>query len=148
MKLASLLVGIDFAATVVAQDAPKVKLDLPAKVAPGAVIKGTVTVTFADGWHGYQNPPSDPYQNPVAIALKAKGVKLGKVAYPTGMIKEFGGTPTAVYEGTIKIPFEIVAPKKAQSLALAFTLNYQQCNDSTCLPPGAVQLKGTVKVGK
>lgn len=148
MKLASLLVGIAFAATVVAQDAPKVKLNLPEKVAPGKTIKGSVTVTFAEGWHGYQNPPSDPYQNPVALSMKAKYVKLGKIVYPVGIIKDLAGTKTAVYEGTITIPFEIIAPKKAQILALAFTLNYQQCDDSTCLPPGSVQFKGTVKVAK
>ena len=148
MKLASLLVGIAFAATVVAQDAPKVKLNLPDKIAPGKTIKGSVTVTFTEGWHGYQNPPLDSSQIPVALSMKAKYVKLGKISYPVGIIKDFAGIRTAVYEGTITIPFEIVAPKKAQILAMAFTLNYQQCNDSSCLHPGSLQYKGTVKVAK
>ena len=117
-------------------------------VTPGAVVKGTLTMTFADGWHGYQNPPSDPYQNPVTIALSTKGFKFSKVTYPVGIIKDFAGTKTAVYEGEITIPFEFIAPKKIGKVALTFKLDYQQCNESSCLPPASMTLKGSLDVAK
>lgn len=148
MKLAALLLGFALATAPLAQEAPIAKLKLPAKVTPGSVVKGTLTMTFADGWHGYQNPPSDPYQNPVTIALATKGFKLSKVTYPVGIIKDFAGTKTAVYEGEITIPFEFVAPKKTGKLALTFKLDYQQCNENSCLPPASMTLKGTVDVAK
>ncbi len=148
MKLPSILTAIAFATFAAAQQAPTYKLNLPAKVAPGAVFKGSVTVTFEEGWHGYQNPPTDSYQNPIVLSMKAKYLKFKKVSYPEGVLKEFAGAKTAVYEGVITIPFEILAPKRLGKLDMAFTLNFQLCNDSTCLPPGSVQFKGSVKVVK
>lgn len=135
-------------AVMAVQEPAEFKIELPKMVKPGAVVKAKAHVTFVDGWHGYQNPPSDPYQNPVKLKLDTKGYKLTKVTYPKGVMKDFGGTPTAVYEGTVTILFEFVAPKKVGSHPLAFTVDYQQCNDSTCLPPADTKAKATLVVKK
>lgn len=131
-----------------AQEPVVVRLELPKSVKPGAVVKGKAMVRFGEGWHGYQNPPSDPYQNPVTLKLDTKGLKLSKVTYPKGVMMDFGGTPTAVYEGEITILFEMVAPKKVGDTPLTFSVNYQQCNESTCLPPSSAQIKVTLAVKK
>lgn len=148
MKLGALILGIAFAGSVFAQDAPTAKLSLPAKATAGTLVKGKLILTFSDGWHGYQNPPLDPYQNPVTLSLTNKGMKLKKISYPVGVVKEVAGAKAAVYEGEIEIPFEFIAPAKPGKLDLAFNLAYQQCNDSTCMPPGALKIKGTVAVAK
>lgn len=135
-------------AVMAVQEPAAVKIELPKSVKPGAVVKGKAMVTFTEGWHGYQNPPTDSYQNPVALKLDTKGYKLTKVTYPKGVVKDFGGTPTAVYEGTVTINFEFTAPKKVGSHALAFIVDYQQCNDSTCLPPSDAKVNVTLVVKK
>lgn len=148
MKIGALVLGIAFAASVIAQEAPTAKLKLPAKVVAGSLVKGTLVLKFSDGWHGYQNPPLDPYQNPVTLLLENKWLKLKNVAYPTGVIKEFQGAKAAVYEGEVEIPFEFVAPKRTGKLDLPFRLAYQQCNESTCLPPASLSLKGSLTLVK
>src|SRR5690348_10112222 len=82
--------------------APAVKLVLPKEAKPGATVKGTVELTFAEGLHGYQNPPTDEYQIPVKVDAETKGFTL-KATYPKGIMKAIGGDPkpSAVYEGTV-----------------------------------------------
>src|SRR5579862_9218957 len=86
---------------------PVIKVTLPKEAKPGTKVQGTIEVTFADGLHGYQNPPTDQYQIPVTLTLEAKGYALGKIAYPKGAMITTGGDtkPSALYEGKIKIPF-------------------------------------------
>lgn len=60
-------------AVMAVQEPAEFKIELPKMVKPGAVVKAKAHVTFSEGWHGYQNPPSDPYQNPVTLKLDTKG---------------------------------------------------------------------------
>ena len=126
----------------------RVELKLPVKVgAPGALLKGKVLVTFAPGWHGYQNPPTREYEIPLKIETKAKGVAL-KVQYPKGEMKDFAGAQTAMYEGTVEVPFTLTLPKTAGVVSVKFDVNYQQCNSSTCLPPESLTVTEKLTVKK
>lgn len=140
------------AGAAMAQSAPPTitfKFD-KASAAPGATIKGTLTITFADGLHGYQNPPSDQYQIPVKVSVIESGFKLLKATYPKGTDFTMAGEekPTKVYQGTIKIPVEIKASAKPGTYNVNVKLDYQQCNESSCFPPGEVVAKGTLTVAK
>lgn len=129
-------------------DPPVVKLAFAAKSGPaGSKLKGTLTVTFAEGLHGYQNPPLSEYQIPVKVAGEDKGIVL-KVAYPKGQVKGVAGEQAAVYEGTIKIPIEITLPKKVGAFKPKLSLSYQQCTESACYPPGKVLVEGSITVTK
>lgn len=140
------------AALVMAQDntPPTVKVVLPKEGKAGTKVKATVEVTFGEGLHGYQNPPSGEYQIPVSLTLDTKGIKLSPVKYPKGTMMSIGGdpTPAAVYEGTIKIPVEILLPAKVGATELKFTFSYQQCNDNACFPPSKVSASGKILVKK
>jgi DsbC/DsbD-like thiol-disulfide interchange protein len=131
-------------------DPPKVvfSLDKPT-VAAGGTLTGKVTVTFADGLHGYQNPPSDDSDIPVKVSAP-KGAKftVSTVKYPKGEKKVLAGssTPTAVYEGTIVIPVTLKAPKTVGATKATIQFDYQECNDSSCFPPGVLQASADVKV--
>jgi DsbC/DsbD-like thiol-disulfide interchange protein len=129
---------------------PTVKVILPKTAKPGEKIKARVEVTFADGLHGYQNPPSGEYQIPVTLSLETKGIKLDPVKYPKGEMLSIGGdpTPAAVYQGKIKIPVVITLPKKAGTAELKFTFSYQQCNDNSCFPPAKVSTTGKILIKK
>jgi len=146
--MTSVLAGLALWSVGYAQEPVAIRFELPGPVKPGAVVKGKAMVRFGEGWHGYQNPPTDSYQNPVTLKLDTKGFKLSKVVYPKGVMKDFGGTPTAVYEGEITINFEFVAPKKVGKHALKFSVDYQQCNDSTCLPPSSATVNMNLVVKK
>ena len=104
------------------------------KSAPGGTIKGNVTVTFAPGWHGYQNPPTHEFEIPLKVSTSTKGVSL-KATYPKGVMKEFSGEMTAMYEGAVGIPVVLTMPKKRGEVSIVFDVGYQQCNSSSCLPP-------------
>ena len=111
-----------------------------AKSQPGSKVKATLTLTFGDGLHAYQNPPSEDYMIPVTVKSSSTEVKLVKVAYPVGKDEIVGGEtkPVKVYEGTIKIPITLQAPDKAGSYDVALSIQYQQCTNNNCFPPKTV----------
>lgn len=128
---------------------PKVSLKFATgKAQPSTPIKGTLTVTFADGLHGYQNPPSEKFMIPVTVTSNG-GVKLVRAAYPKGVSATVGGstTPVKVYEGTIQIPVVLLAPAKPGAYTANLSLKYQQCTENTCFPPSTVAATGKLVVG-
>jgi len=126
---------------------PKVAVSaVPKEVAIGGQLKLTVTVTFAEGFHGYQNPPASEYEIPVVVKVDGKEFKLTKVIYPAGVDAKVAGseTPTKTYMGAVKIPVVITDPKKIGKKDLKILVSFQQCNEQSCMPPGEVA--STVKV--
>lgn len=119
-----------------------------AKVYAGKSFTATLSITFAEGLHGYQNPPTDPTLIPVTVKLADKVFKLVSVAYPKGVPASVGGEtkPVNVYEGTVKIPIKLIAPAKAGKAVLSVSIGYQQCNAASCFPPGTLAAKTSVVV--
>lgn len=149
MKLGLFAALCAVSVSALAQDsAPKgtLKLDKPSGVA-GAVLKGTITLTFAEGLHAYQNPPTESFQIPVTVAA-AKGTTLAKTTYPKGVPFLMAGEekPSLVYQGTVTIPVELKLATKAGKQTIKLSVDYQQCNDSSCYPPGKLELSTTVNV--
>ncbi|HMS55714.1 MAG TPA: protein-disulfide reductase DsbD family protein [Fimbriimonadaceae bacterium] len=149
MKLITTLIFALTTLVAVAQNtAPKATLELDMKKAmPGAKLTGTLTVVFAEGLHAYQNPPSKDYQVPLTLTTDSKGFKITP-KYPKGMMRESMGELSALYEGTVKIPVTIEFPKTAGAYTLKISVNYQQCNESTCFPPGTVVVESKVTLKK
>ncbi len=146
----ALCLGLAIAVFAGAQDntPPTVKVSFPASGKHGAKLSGTVTVTFADGLHGYQNPPSDPDLIPIEVKVTTKGVQLKSVKYPAGKDLTMAGETKAVkaYSGTIKIPVDITLPAKKGTVKLQFNFHYQQCNMNSCYPPSDETVATTVSV--
>ena len=116
-------------------------------------VKGTVTVTIPAGWHAYQNPPKSEFENPLKFETTTKGFTMAKINYPKGVAMKSAGVDSLVYEGSVKIPFEgklakTVKPGKNGMVELLFTVSYQFCNDSTCIPPSTLKAKVNIKVAK
>jgi DsbC/DsbD-like thiol-disulfide interchange protein len=113
-----------------------------------ATVKATLSLTFADGLHGYQNPPAEDYQIPVNVSVVEKGFKLVKVTYPKGSDFTMEGEqkPAKVYEGTVQIPLELKAAAKAGTYNVTIKVDYQQCNASSCFPPGSITTKAKLVV--
>src|SRR4051794_32337945 len=98
-------------------EAPKVSVNLPKTAKAGKAVEATIVLTFAEGLHGYQNPPSDPTLIPVEVSVDTKGIKVKSIKYPAGKDEKVTGEdkPVRVYEGTIKIPVTFIAPKKGKT---------------------------------
>jgi thiol:disulfide interchange protein DsbD len=125
------------------------KFDKPTAV-PGSVVKATLTLSFAEGLHGYQNPPAEEFQIPVSVTVTEKGFVLVKAKYPKGADFTMAGEskPTKVYAGTVSIPLEIKASKKPGTYNVNVRVDYQQCNESSCFPPSDLTAKAKLTVVK
>lgn len=131
----------------VIQDA-KVEWKLDARpVVAGQPIRGTVIVTFSEGLHGYQNPPTRDYMIPVSVSTSVKGWAVA-AKYPKGTPMKVGGEeePSAVYEGRLEIPVELKGPAKAGSVSVPIVVRYQLCNATACFAPETVEVRVQVVV--
>ena len=150
--------GLTLAATFLAtaafaqlDTAPTAKLQFDkAPIQAGKPFTATLIVTFAEGLHGYQNPPSNPDLIPVEVKTGDKTFTVVKVAYPKGTPMPMPGEPKplAVYSGTVKIPVTLKAPTKLGKTSLKLVFAYQQCNDKACFPPSKVNVEASVNVAK
>lgn len=130
--------------------AATIKLDAPSAVV-GKPIHGVLTLTIPAGQHGYQNPPVDPYENPIKLSVIEVGFRLGKVDYPKGTELNVAGAekPSRVYQGTVTIPFSLVPTKPSPKGAVTnvnFKVDYQLCTMSSCYPPASLVAKAPLKV--
>ena len=147
-KLIFGLGALVLATPAVAQEIPpqvSVKVSAASAGKPLAV---TVTIQFEEGLHGYQNPPSDPFENPVKISVTDKRFKLLKVTYPKGvsMTQEGSTKSSLVYMGKVDFPLQIQLPKKPSKYTIPLSIAYQQCSDRTCYPPSIASVKVQVTI--
>jgi DsbC/DsbD-like thiol-disulfide interchange protein len=146
-RLILLLPLVVLACTGWTQAAPKATLVLPKSAKAGKQVKATLRIVFEEGLHGYQNPPTKDYMIPVEVKSATKGLAI-KPAYPKGVVKEFMGEETAVYEGAIEIPILITVPKKTGPLIIKLDVGYQQCTDEACYAPATLSVSGKLTITK
>ncbi len=148
MKLLTTLFATMVTALAFCQAAPpKITLDSPTEVRPGQLVTVFVKVAFADGLHGYQNPPSESYMIPVTVN-PGKTLKAVSVLYPKGHAAKIGGSAVEVmtYSGEVVIKVSFRASAKPGAQPFELNVGYQQCNDDSCFPPGSATLKGSLTV--
>jgi hypothetical protein len=113
----------------------------------GSTCRIAVIIDVDEGWHINTNPAQPKNLKPTVLTLKSKnGVKLTRVNYPTGKSVKVPGlnTEQTYYEGRIalfgdvRLPAEI--PGNAETIELL--IEYQPCNDRTCLRKQTLTLKG------
>ena len=130
------------------QDQEVIKFTLAKEGKVGTAVSGTVTITIPEGWHAYQNPPSDKAaQTPVTVSSPDKSVVLKSVKYPKGTMMDSFGTPSAVYEGTITIPVTLIF-KTPGKLTAKLKVLYMQCDHRTCMPRKFVTLTAPITIRK
>ena len=117
----------------------------------GSAATATVRVVIVPAWHAYSNPPSLEYNIPTRVTIRgAAGVTAGKPVYPAGRQVKFASEdkPISVYDGTFEVTVPLTAAATADNgaHALGGTVEYQACNDQTCLMPASVPFTLEVKV--
>jgi thiol:disulfide interchange protein DsbD len=102
-----------------------------------------VVAKISPGFHVNAHEPSEDYLIPTKVTADLPpGVRLVETTYPRGVMRgfQFSKTPLRVYENTftvrMKLRAEDSAPLGARKINL--TVNYQACNQDSCLPPTKV----------
>jgi DsbC/DsbD-like thiol-disulfide interchange protein len=149
MKLLAAFVLIAVVALGFGQEVvPKATLTLDkATAVAGSVVSGKVTITFDSGLHGYQNPPTLDYQIPLKLEAQ-KGSLIYTARFPKGVpfLMEGEKEPSMVYENTIEIPVWVKASATPGQRPVKLTVTYQQCNASSCFPPGSLDISAPLTV--
>ncbi len=107
-----------------------------------AIIK--VKVSVEDGWHINSNKPNDDFLIPTILKLTVPDLnpEIKSIKYPVAadLNFDFSEKPVAVYQKDFLIEARVKIPDAAKpgTYKLNVTLNYQACNNSTCLPPNSV----------
>ncbi|MCK6606565.1 MAG: thioredoxin fold domain-containing protein [Ignavibacteriaceae bacterium] len=120
-------------------------------VPAGKEVKLAVEMNIESGFHINSNRPKDEFLIPTSVRIKAPaGISLGAMIFPPANDYnfEFSDKPVSVFEGTIYISglikvAETVAPGTYQT---DVTVEYQACNDQSCMPPKRVTEKVTINV--
>jgi thiol:disulfide interchange protein DsbD len=106
--------------------------------------------TLESGWHVNSHKPSEEYLIATeAHADPVRGVRFGEPRYPDGVMKKFSFSPKplSVYEGsfTIEIPLEL----EGAAPTISGRVDFQACNDTTCLAPASVAFRmvGAAAIG-
>jgi thiol:disulfide interchange protein DsbD len=118
------------------------------KVFSGDDLKFAVKLDIKKDWHINSNKPNEDYLIPVSLSLTGSNFTLGKINYPSArsISLSFTDKPLSVFEGKAVIYGKISSDKnlKPGIYPVVITLNYQACNNSSCLPPSSVS--DTIKV--
>ena len=104
-----------------------------------SVIDLKLLVEIKKGWHINSNKPLDPNLVPTVISLDTSSFKLIEIKYPQPYIKKlsFSENELSLYENEAVIKMRILIDKnyKLKNLNVNGKIQYQPCNDQTCLFP-------------
>ncbi|MDZ7859355.1 MAG: protein-disulfide reductase DsbD [Candidatus Krumholzibacteriota bacterium] len=107
---------------------------------PGSTGYLAIKATIKDGWHINSYSPPDKYLIPTAVKVELPGgITAVKTLYPEAEKKslEISDTPLPLYEGevTFGIIFKIDKDIKPDEYKALATIEYQGCNNMTCIQP-------------
>lgn len=120
------------------------------KVYPGSEFKIAVEVKVDSGWHINSNKPNEDFLIPSTFAIDSSVFKMTKVAYPKAhdLKLEISETPLSVWESEVYVGALVKVPKdlKPGKYSLPVSLEYQACNNMTCMPPNAAGDTLTIEI--
>jgi len=114
------------------------------RIHPNMELRIAVKAAIKVLWHINSNEPSEDYMIGTSVAIPTGGpFELKEVIYPEPSILRLGfsDTPVSVYEGEIIIAGAIQIPEDIGlgEHKIPIHINYQACNDASCLPPRSVK---------
>ena len=113
------------------------------KVYQGGEVKLAVKVNIEDNWHINSNKPYEDYLIATELMIDTTHFKIKNVSYPKphDFKFDFSESPLSVYQGEIFIGALVNVPKDLApgEYPLIVNLDYQACNDKSCLAPTSVQ---------
>ena len=121
------------------------------KIIAGTDLKIAVKAVTQESWHINSNKPNEDYLIPTELGLtEGSPFNLTKTIYPKSVNVEFAfsDVPVSVYEGEVLFGgvINIPADVKPGDYDLEFTLDYQGCNDISCMAPATVSKTLTISI--
>jgi thioredoxin:protein disulfide reductase len=121
------------------------------KAYPSGELKIAVKVNIEDEWHINSDKPYEDYLIASALVFDTTlGLKLKSVYYPKAKDLKLGfsETPLSVWEGEVVLGALLEVPGDLQpgKYKLPYSLEYQACNDVTCLAPTSKEDTLTIEV--
>ena len=109
-------------------------------IANGSVVNLALLLNIKEGWHINSNKPLDPNLVPTSVNLKdTSAYKLKEIKYPQPELKKLAFSEKELslyeYEAVIKIQIVIDKNYNEKNLIINGKIQYQPCNDQTCLFP-------------
>jgi DsbC/DsbD-like thiol-disulfide interchange protein len=121
-----------------------------AKTKEGREVRVTLTATIKARWHINSNKPNEEFLIPSVVSAKAKGITLADVKYPEALELSlpFAEQPVSVYEkeADFELVFSVGKMTRVGKHNVHVVLDYQACDDKTCLPPTSVSTKLVLEV--
>ena len=114
------------------------------KVHSGSEIKLAIQASVDKTWHINSNKPNEDFLIPSGITVveSKKNVTLTKTIFPDAknITLGFSDKPLSVFEGDVLFGGLLKISDSAMTgdYTLIVTLDYQACNNATCLPPKSV----------
>lgn len=120
----------------------KLRVQNPAgEIQKGQQFSVDVVASINPNWHINSNKPNDEFLIPTIVSAKGNGIKLVKIRYPKPLELKFSfsDSPVSVFEGETKFGLTLEVQKNAAAgkVYVEVVLDYQACNDVTCLPPNS-----------
>lgn len=136
-----------------AEDIVKLNIQNPAvEVQRGKQFTVDLTAVINSSWHINSNKPNDEFLIPSKISVKGKGINLVNVKYPKPreLKFSFSDSPVSVFEADTRIGliFEVLGSAAASKNNIEVILDYQACNNVTCLPPNSTSTQFEVVVSE
>ena len=109
----------------------------------GSAFDIAVVAKISPGFHVNAHEPSEDYLIPTKVTADLPpGVRLVETTYPRGVMRgfQFSKTPLRVYESSFTVRMKLRAESSAPlgKRKINLTVNYQACNQDSCLPPTKV----------
>ena len=122
------------------------------KIMQGEQVSVTLSITVNPTWHINSNKPNDDFLIPSEITARGNGLKLIGVKYPKAheLKLSFSEELVSVYEATsnAKLTFETSHDAPIGKQIIIITLDYQACNDVSCMPPNTTTTEYELEVIK
>ena len=130
-----------------------IKVKAPKEVSRNNLIEVQVILQINNGWHINSNKPLEESLSPTVVTLKDNSyIKVLKTIYPEPILTKlkFSQSQMALYEdeAVVIIQFKIDKGFKKRSLAIRGEVQFQPCNNQTCLFPTAKPFEFELKLKK
>ena len=134
----------------------KARVELPSQqgsFSPGSTARLQAVLAIEPGWHTNSNTPTFDYLIPTVAEFEiSTGWPVAAVTYPEAQMLPFAfvDEPIAVYEGNVVIQADVQVPEGADlgNIPVAVSVDYQACNDTTCLPPVTTRAEGFLVIAE
>jgi len=120
-------------------------------VRPGETFKAAIILKIQPGYHINNNSPNDEFLVPTTLAFEDNpGIEVVEIYYPSGYRGRFAYSQAEliVYEGeaTLGALLRAKSGLPAGPFKLKAALDYQACDNSSCLPPKDLPFEVSIPV--